>query len=159
MKILVVSDSHGRNTHLERVIEKVQPKLLIHLGDLEGSEDFLSLCALCPVEMIRGNNDYYSDLEAEKLITIGRYQVLLTHGHRHGVYYGMDTLREWGKGQGADIVMFGHTHKPFLDIGSDITLLNPGSISLPRQEGRRPSYAIMELDRMGEAHFTLNFVS
>ncbi|MFT4007068.1 MAG: YfcE family phosphodiesterase, partial [Lacrimispora sp.] len=28
----------------------------------------------------------------------------------------------------------------------------------PRQEGRRPSYMIMELDDKGEAHFTLNFL-
>ncbi len=35
-----------------------------------------------------------------------------------------------------------------------LTVLNPGSLSFPRQEGRRPSYMLMDLDDEGEAHFT-----
>ena len=39
MRVLLVSDSHGRNQNMEKVIRKVSPiDLLIHLGDLEGSE-------------------------------------------------------------------------------------------------------------------------
>ena len=40
----------------------------------------------------------------------------------------------------------------------DLTLINPGSISYPRQENRKPSYVIMEIDHMGEAHYTVNYV-
>ena len=54
--------------------------------------------------------------------------------------------------------MFGHTHRPLLEIGRDVTLLNPGSLSYPRQEGRRPSFIIMELDSQGEAHYTINYL-
>lgn len=158
MKVLVVSDSHGRNIYLEKVMEKVEPDMILHLGDLEGSEDFLVSKASCPVEMVCGNNDYFSDLEPEKMITIGRYQVLMTHGHRYRVHFGTETIKKWARGMGADIVMFGHTHIPLLDTSSGIVVLNPGSISQPRQDGRIPTYAVMELDRQGEAHFTLNYV-
>ncbi|KSV58148.1 metallophosphoesterase [Acetivibrio ethanolgignens] len=158
MKILVVSDSHGRNVYLEKVLETVEPDMLIHLGDLEGSEIFIQNKVSCPVEMVSGNNDYFSDLEREKLITIGRYKVLLTHGHRYRVHYGTETIKDWARQMGADIVMFGHTHMPLLDTSTDVTALNPGSISQPRQEGRIPTYAIVELDRNGEIHFTLNYV-
>ena len=41
--------------------------------------------------------------------------------------------------------MFGHTHRPYLDQGKEITVLNPGSVSYPRQEGRKGSYMIMEM--------------
>ena len=57
-----------------------------------------------------------------------------------------------------DIVMCGHTHKPVVEIDHDITLINPGSISYPRQDNRRPSYVIMEIDREGEAHYTINYL-
>ena len=42
MRVLLVSDSHGRNQNMEKVIRKASPvDLLIHLGDLEGSEGYL----------------------------------------------------------------------------------------------------------------------
>ena len=40
----------------------------------------------------------------------------------------------------------------------DIIAVNPGSMTYPRQEGRRPSYIIMELDGEGNAHFTINYM-
>ena len=45
--------------------------------------------------------------------------------------------------------MYGHTHRPYLEQGGKVTILNPGSLSYPRQEGHRPSYMIMELDKDG----------
>lgn len=51
MKILIVSDTHGRLENLERVIEMTKPiDALIHLGDVEGQEDYIlpsgSVCSL-----------------------------------------------------------------------------------------------------------------
>ena len=67
MRVLLVSDSHGRNQNMEKVIRKVSPvDLLIHLGDLEGSEGYLEAIAPCPVEMVAGNNDFFSRLPREK---------------------------------------------------------------------------------------------
>lgn len=159
MKVLIVSDSHGKNTQLDWVLKRVSPiDMLIHLGDLEGSEDYIEAIAEWPYELVSGNNDYFTDIEREKMIKIGSYQVLLTHGHRQQVYSGTETIKKWAKEKGADIVMFGHTHMPLLEIEEDITVLNPGSISKPRQEGHIPTYMIMELDREGKVHFTLNYV-
>lgn len=39
--------------------------------------------------------------------------------------------------------MFGHTHRPMLEEDEDLILLNPGSLSLPRQKAQR-SYIVME---------------
>ena len=73
------------------------------------------------------------------------------------------SLLEWSicarkRGRGADIVMYGHTHRPCIEYMNKLVVLNPGSISYPRQEGNAPSYIIMEIDRAGEAHYTLNFL-
>lgn len=160
MKILIVSDSHGRNTYLKKVIERVSPiDMLIHLGDLEGSDRYLRDTLACQIEMVSGNNDYFTDIEREKEIYIGRHKVMLTHGHRHKVNWGTDIIKEWAAMNGADIVMFGHTHIPLVDLSSNVIALNPGSISQPRQEGHQPSYIVMELDRKGEVHFTINYLN
>ncbi len=158
MKILIVSDSHGRDRYLEQVIEREKPiDMLLHLGDLEGSEDYICSIAPCPVEMISGNNDYFTNIERDKIIKLGKYKVFMTHGHRFGVNFGMETITEAGRQRGADIVMFGHTHKPYLEIYPDITVLNPGSISQPRQEGRNPSYMIMDLEEDGKVHYDIRY--
>ena len=54
--------------------------------------------------------------------------------------------------------MFGHTHRPMIEQDGDVVILNPGSISYPRQEGKRPSYIIMDLDEEGEAHFSIKYM-
>lgn len=159
MKILIVSDSHGRSYYLDQTILKVSPiDLLIHLGDFEGDEEYIREVAPCPVEMVAGNNDFFTSESREIIRTIGKYKVLLTHGHRYQVYGDTTRLREAAAQKGADIVMYGHTHVPLIDTSDSIWVINPGSISLPRQEGRKPTFIIMDLDERGEAHFTLNYI-
>ena len=71
---------------------------------------------------------------------------------------GVERIREEGQSRKADIVMYGHTHKPYLDIREDITVLNPGSLAYPRQFPRDPSYMVMEIDGCGEAHYTICYL-
>lgn len=158
MKILIVSDSHGRIGNLSHVIDKVSPiDMLIHLGDFEGHEDEVELLAGCATYMVGGNNDYFSDLDREKVIRIGNDTVFMCHGHRYGVNFGTERIKEVGRQLGANIVMFGHTHKPVIDLSGDVAVINPGSITQPRQDGRVPTYIIMDVDREGKSHFTLNY--
>ena len=82
----------------------------------------------------------------------------LTHGHYYYVSAGLDTLRKEAYSRGMDIVMFGHTHRPLIEYDKELTVINPGSLSYPRQPGRKPSYIMMELDREGEAHFTIHYL-
>lgn len=133
------------------------PDMLIHCGDVEGSEDFIRSIAGCPVHMVAGNNDFFSDLKKEEEFYIGDYKVWLTHGHNYYVSMGTEFIREEAKSRGVDIVMFGHTHRPYLEQGK-VTVLNPGSLSYPRQEGRRPSYILMELDAKGQTHYHINYI-
>lgn len=158
MKVLIVSDTHGRNHYLQKTLERVSPiDLLIHLGDFEGGEEYIRSISECPTEMVSGNNDFFNGLPKEKVIQIGKYSVLLTHGHRYGVYYSTSELRAAAGRNNADIVMFGHTHIPMIDLKEEIWLINPGSLALPRQHNRQPSFIIMDIDSEGNAHFTLNY--
>jgi len=158
MKILVVSDTHGKDGNLFHTLQKIGPiDLLIHLGDICRSDKYIKSIAPCPVEMVCGNNDFFTNIPKEKVITIGDYSVFLTHGHKYGVYYGTQQIKEAAKAKQADIVMFGHTHIPMIDLSDDIWAVNPGSLALPRQRGGIPTYIIMDIDRIGKAHFTLNY--
>lgn len=159
MKILIVSDTHGRLENLERVIEMTKPiDALIHLGDVEGQEDYIRRLVPCATYMVSGNNDFFSMLPRELEFELGKYKVLITHGHYYYVSLNTEELRRQARSRGKDIVMFGHTHKPYLDTEDGITILNPGSLSYPRQEGRRPSYMIMSIDEAGEARYEICYL-
>ena len=159
MKVLIVSDTHRRNDNFFRVLEKVGPiDLLIHCGDTEGSEYAISEGAGCDAEIVLGNNDFFSNLPREREFTIGKYKVWVVHGHNYYVSMGNEILKQEANCKGVDIVMYGHTHKPVIDIDYPVTAINPGSLTYPRQDNKRPSYIIMEIDRFGEAHFTLNYL-
>ncbi len=159
MKILIVSDTHGREKNLKEVLEKTGPiDRLIHLGDVEGDEESIRSLVHAPVDMVAGNNDYCTDQPLERIVQLGKYRALLTHGHTYYVYRGPERLVRAAVEKGVDIAMFGHTHCPCLEQWPELTLLNPGSLSLPRQEGREPSYILMEIDREGEAHYTICYL-
>lgn len=158
MKILIVSDTHGQNYNYYKVLKMHEPDMLIHCGDVEGCEEELIQAAKCPVKMVLGNNDFYSDLPKEEEFCIGKYKVWLTHGHRYYVSAGSEMIKEAAVLKGVDIVMYGHTHRPTVERDYNIIAVNPGSLSYPRQEGRRPSYIIMEMDREGELHFTIAYL-
>ena len=139
MKILIVSDTHRNTDNLEVVLEQEKPlDLLIHLGDIEGDEDYIEVLAECPVEAVAGNNDFFSDLPGEREIQIGKYKALLTHGHYYYVNAGTGRIKMEAEAREIDIAMFGHTHRPLLEQDNGVVVLNPGSISYPRQEGKNP---------------------
>lgn len=159
MKIMIVSDTHRHHKNLQTALERMgKIDLLVHLGDAEGYEDYIEEMAGCPLEIVSGNNDFFSMLDKEKEIRIGKYKVLITHGHYYYVSAGLENLRKEAYGRGMDIAMFGHTHRPVIEYDKGVTLLNPGSISYPRQAGRKPSFIMMEIDRDGEAHFTIHYL-
>lgn len=156
-RILVISDSHGRNDDIEGVLQQVESigkiDYMIHCGDVERGDDYIRALFECPCTMVSGNNDYYLDLPMEEIIEIEGFKILVTHGHYHYVNSGVHHLKEYARQQGVDIVMFGHTHVPFFEKDEDLVTLNPGSLTYPRQAGHKPTFLMMQIDDNGEAHF------
>lgn len=154
MKVLIVSDTHGYDQNFKWVMDREAPiDALIHCGDIEGSEDYFEALADCPVYMVRGNNDFFSELPGELLFELRGHRIFLTHGHIYGVSMGTEHIVDEGLDRKADVVMFGHTHRPLLTQESGITVLNPGSLSFPRQRGRIPTYLVMEIDSKNNLNF------
>ena len=95
MKILIVSDTHRYNTNFLNVVDKTGPlDMVVHCGDVEGSELLISEAAGCPVEMVQGNNDFFSRLPREKEFMIGGYKVWLTHGHNYYIAMNSEVIKQ-----------------------------------------------------------------
>ena len=150
MKVLIVSDTHGRDENLEIAVNREAPfDMLVHCGDVEGREFYIEALADCPCSIVSGNNDFFSDLPREDVIDIEGNKVLVTHGHYYGVSMAFDQLADAAKQRGCNAAFFGHIHVPVLEKEDGILLVNPGSLAFPRQRGRRPSYAVLETDGNG----------
>ena len=164
-KILVFSDSHGNLTPLIEVLKKEKNyDTVFHLGDME--EDFnvlrreldkiSPLAALLPV---RGNCDTTAILPGVKTPEYEGQRFFLTHGH---IFMGGDlysNLARAAKAEGCGYVLFGHTHYPHDEMKNGVRLLNPGSISRPRQTGHEPSYGVLEISDAGEVTWEQRFIS
>ena len=158
-KILLISDTHGFHDNFKEVVRLEAPfDRVLHMGDTEGWDPVIEEIAGVPVEIVSGNCDWASDLPSEKMITISGLKIFMTHGHEYYVTTGMDVLRDQALACGCRIALFGHTHRPIIDYHKDVIALNPGSLSYPRQEGKRPSYIIMDLDKKGEATFEIEYL-
>lgn len=145
---------------MELAIEQESPMdLIIHLGDLEGGEDLLEAVAPCPVEMVCGNNDFFSPYPREKVIEVCGIRIFMCHGHNYGVSMGTERLAEIARQKGCTIAMFGHTHCPVVEQDREVTVVNPGSISYPRQTNRRPSYIVMTIDEAKKASFEIYYMT
>lgn len=159
MKVLIVSDTHKKDENLETVIKKHKPiDMLIHCGDAEGTEGHIQQMCDCPLYVVAGNNDFFTSLSSELEFYINKYKVFATHGHMYYVSVGLDRLIDEAKVRHADIVIYGHTHRPIIELRDGIMVINPGSLSYPRQVGRVPSYVLMEIDENGNAEYSLNFL-
>lgn len=158
MKVLVVSDSHGKHDLLRKAIGQEAPiDLLIHAGDIEGDPDkILGPKREYEIRAVAGNMDWGDKLEPELVFDMAGHKVFLTHGHRYGVSYTLANLRETAAEYECDVAIYGHTHMPAMDEQNGILLLNPGSVAKPRQAGLDKTYAVIDInDKTGKmkVHF------
>ena len=158
MKILVLSDTHGIINNVLKVLEKENNiSKIIHLGDVSKDADDIGYITEKKVENVRGNCDFCSDAVDEKIVKIMGKKIFLTHGHFYNVKNEYVTIRKKAELIGVDIVLFGHSHEPYLDNEGKITLMNPGSISRPRRN-KYPSYGIIELKEESKPIFSIKFL-
>ncbi len=163
LRILIMSDSHGRNENVELAIAQVREEIgefqmLIHLGDVGDARELESLAGV-PCYIVRGNTDYDAKLLNANVIEAGGHRIFATHGHLYQVDMRLDLLRFAALENDCDIAMYGHTHMPYLEEDpDDITILNPGSISKPRQADHRYTYMVMEIDDEDEVTYELRYV-
>lgn len=159
MKVLILSDTHGYNDTMYEVIDREAPfDMLIHCGDLEGAYDELRTKVNCTLHVVAGNNDYDPDMDRVRVFDIGKYKVVLTHGHRYRLYSDLSPLFYLAVENHADFVFFGHTHVPMIKEEGPVTLINPGSLTYPRQHGRKPSYIVGTIEDGSNPVFEVRYL-
>lgn len=154
MKILILSDSHGKNENVRCAIETEKPDMLIHCGDVEGGEDTIEMLAgtpSVPCVFVKGNCDWDSTNPLVRTFKLFGHKFLITHGHMQHIMNSDDALRlrYLAQENECDIVCFGHIHFPVDEESDGVRILNPGSISRPRGI-RKKTYMIMEMEENGK---------
>ena len=161
MKIMVASDIHGSAYYCQKMTEAYKnsgaQKLLL-LGDIlyHGPRNDLpkEYAPKKVIEMlnnisdeilcVRGNCDSEVDqmvlkfniMAAYAIIYDGERMIFATHGHK----FNKDNLPSLKKG---DILLHGHTHIPVNESIDGITVMNPGSVSIPKENSWH-GYMIIE---------------
>lgn len=144
MRLLVLSDSHGDAAAVRLALAR-QPDVqnVFFLGD--GIRD---LAGIRPEAgrrncfVVRGNNDFGCQEPLEALEELRGKRIFYTHGHTYQVKYGDGALRGAARSAGADIVLYGHTHRPVTDYEDGLYLMNPGSL-------RDGAYGVVDITPQG----------
>lgn len=160
-KILVVSDNHRKLDNIYKLLDE-NPDIayFIHLGDSEGNEDAIRthLPKGCVSYFVQGNNDFFACLPKDAELRLGKEKLFLTHGHLYGVGFDLQGLADEARARNCSMALFGHTHRPFSRMVNGVLCINPGSINFPRQDDRKPSYAMFYLDKKGNLRTEAKYI-
>ena len=136
MRILVLSDSHGCVEPMEQCVERVQPQVILHLGDcVRDAQRLEERYPQIPLLGVPGNCDYGGLDQPERLTELGGVRILMMHGHTRGVKSSAMNACYAARECGAQILLFGHTHRPLVDWDGTLWVMNPGSIRDRRTYG------------------------
>ena len=160
MKILFLSDIHGINKNLNYIKKLDETKnfdKVVVLGDLYygglnytldeevsgiSVKDFL-MSLNDKLICLKGNCDAEVDIKVSDF-PISELSLIHTDGIdiycTHGNIYNIDNDKKLNR---KGVLIYGHTHVPFIKRKNDMIFINTGSISLPRN-GSSPSYTIYE---------------
>ena len=145
MRIVVMSDSHGRTDRIKQVIEQQpQAELFIFLGD--GDRDFHTAMRGVPKEdwCVCGNCDYNSSDEYAIISYVKDIIFYCTHGHQWNVKYDLSTLIGEAQKKGARVLLYGHTHEAYYESRDGMHIMNPGSLGSPRGP-LYPTYGVIDI--------------
>ena len=155
MKYLIASDLHGSATYTKQLLEAYDREgadRLLLLGDLlyhgprndlpDGYAPKEAAAALNAVKndilCVRGNCDTEVDQMVLDFPILADYALVCADGCRmyatHGHVYHPDRLPPL---QAGDILLYGHTHVPAWEERDGIRCLNPGSVSIPKENSPR----------------------
>ena len=118
-------------------------ELILHAGDVGGSGVLDELRAIAPVRAVFGNTDAPGEpsLEARLDLTLGALSVHVSHGHELGSPTPARLLAAYD----ADVIIYGHTHKPLVERSGGCLLINPGAAG-PRRFNLKPSVARLVIE-------------
>lgn len=150
MRILVLSDTH-RSVKAALKIAERHPDIqhIFFLGDVVS--DIEAVKEKFPnriYHIVSGNCDGLCRYKSYGIETVENIRIFYCHGHRQGVKFGLEKLKETAIENNCTLALFGHTHCSLLSYDDGLYIVNPGSASFPR-DGSKPSYAIIDITKSG----------
>lgn len=141
MRIGLISDTHGQ-VRPEVLLAFEGVDRILHAGDVGGRDVLSVLARVAPVEAVCGNIDLPGDPQLSDFLSerIGGLTVHVSHGHELGSPTPVRLLRRYD----ADVIVYGHTHRPLIHRAGPQLVVNPGSAG-PRRFDLEPSVAILTI--------------
>lgn len=147
MRLLVVSDTHGKCDRVLNVYRKLSAEnpvdAIIHCGDHYADSKEIQNATGARVYAVKGNCDGAYEDDGSMIFETGSGSFLITHGHMERVDYDLQRLYYKVLEKGCVGACFGHTHRAAYLNMNGIHLLNPGSLTKPR-DGMGGSFGIIE---------------
>ena len=136
MRLAVVSDTHSQpHPAMSARLAELAPIAILHAGDVGEPAVLNELATLAPAYAVRGNIDAHArDLPDVLVLDIAApapLRILMTHIAVYGPKLRAE-VASMAKAEGAQLVVCGHTHVPFIGSDHGLTVFNPGSIG-PRR--------------------------
>jgi len=145
LRVGVLSDTHG---HLDPKILEVFKGVdhILHAGDIGLPWLVLELEQIAPVTAVLGNNDAGLEFKETEILALKDRKFLVHH-----IIELPDPAARIKKRiirENPDVVIFGHTHKPFCETVGQTLYFNPGYAGKPRFNMPR-SVAVLHCDSTG----------
>ena len=129
MKIGVISDTHNFfDPKIPELFKGVDH--ILHAGDIGLPWIIMELEHIAPVTAVLGNNDAGLSYKETELVKLG-HRKFLVH-HIVDVHRPSETVRRQINRERPDVVVFGHSHKPFNELINGMLYFNPGYAGKPR---------------------------
>ncbi len=145
MRVVVISDSHGHGSIVDRIIRReTDAETIIFLGDVTTDiEDLTYEFSNKKFYIVSGNCDVFSDFPYSAVVPVGREKIFITHGHTLAVKGGTGALAKAARQSGCEIALYGHTHVANIKYEDGLYIVNPGSCARSREGGN--SYAVIDI--------------
>jgi putative phosphoesterase len=137
----LISDTHGQlRSDVHTAFAGVE--LILHAGDVGGSEILRELELIAPTRAVSGNTDAPGDPDlVDRIdIEIGGVRIHVSHGHEVGSPTPDKLLERYD----ADVIVYGHTHKQLITRADNRWVVNPGAAG-PRRFDLEPSVATLTI--------------
>ncbi|HEY3935068.1 MAG TPA: metallophosphoesterase family protein [Gemmatimonadales bacterium] len=146
MRLGVISDTHGLlRPEVFDAFSGVDQ--ILHAGDVGNIDILTELEVIAPVTAVYGNTDggeLRAQLPRVARVELDGFIIVVTHGDQFGRDVTPAQLQQ--AFPDADIIVYGHTHRPLLELADVVvTVMNPGSAG-PRRHDLPASIGIMELE-------------
>ncbi|GAB6151852.1 metallophosphoesterase family protein [Desulfosporosinus burensis] len=142
MEIAVLSDTHLRTGRtLPRYVWEhlTHIDMIIHAGDLTNRGLIDELACLAPVRAVCGNCDGWDVVLPEReIVECESIKIGIIHGHAGRGKSTPERALNAFEDSPVDLIVFGHSHVPFMEWKNGILMFNPGS---PTDKRREPHYS------------------